>query len=91
MKYQYLKDVTTLQVFPEKCTGCGMCTQVCPREVFSLMDNRVSIVTKDNCIECGACAKNCPFNAIQVTTGVGCAIAVFTGMLKGNTSAEACT
>jgi NAD-dependent dihydropyrimidine dehydrogenase PreA subunit len=32
----YLKDVVTLQLDENKCTGCGMCLEVCPHEVFKI-------------------------------------------------------
>ncbi len=31
----YLKDVVTLRLDPVKCTGCGMCLDVCPRAVLT--------------------------------------------------------
>jgi ferredoxin len=31
----YLKDVATLRLDPAKCTGCGMCLDVCPRAVLA--------------------------------------------------------
>lgn len=79
----YLKDSVTLQVFPEKCTGCGRCMEVCPHAVFKFEDRKVSIVNKDCCMECGACEKNCDFGAISVKAGVGCAAAVINGMIRG--------
>jgi len=79
----YLKNISTLQVFPEKCTGCGMCMEVCPHAVFRLVDRRVTIVDKDRCMECGACEKNCDYGAISVKAGVGCATAVIKGMING--------
>lgn len=83
MKNQYLKNVVTLRLDSEKCTGCGMCIHVCPHEVFSLDMGKSEIVDRDSCMECGACAKNCPFAAIQVKTGTGCAAAVINGKLRG--------
>lgn len=79
----YLKDSVTLQVYPEKCTGCGRCMEVCPHAVFKLEDRKVSIVNKDRCMECGACEKNCGYGAISVKAGVGCAAAVINGMIRG--------
>lgn len=32
----YLKNVVTLQLDEKKCTGCGMCLDVCPHEVFKM-------------------------------------------------------
>ena len=72
----YLKDVVTLQLDQEKCTGCGTCLEVCPRQVFSLNGKQVRIANRDACMECGACALNCPFDALSVEAGVGCAAAV---------------
>ena len=30
----------------------------------------------DLCMECGACARNCPVQALTVSPGVGCAVAI---------------
>ncbi len=80
---KYLKNITTLQIFPEKCTGCGMCVEVCPHSVFKLENKKVSILDKDRCMECGACEKNCDYGAVSVNAGVGCAAAVINGMIRG--------
>ncbi len=73
---KYLKDVVTLDLDVDKCTGCGMCAEVCPHGVFSMEDSKARIVDRDACMECGACAGNCPVDAIEVHSGVGCAHAV---------------
>jgi NAD-dependent dihydropyrimidine dehydrogenase PreA subunit len=83
MNQNYLKDVVTLKLNTEKCTGCGICMEVCPHAVFELKENKSQIVDKDRCMECGACAKNCPSNAISVKPGVGCAYAIIMGKLMG--------
>jgi ferredoxin len=51
----YLKDVVTLKLDQEKCTGCGMCLEVCPHEVFKMNTRHVEIQNRDACMECGAC------------------------------------
>lgn len=86
MKQVYLKNVATLALNKEKCTGCGICTTVCPHNVFSLNEGKAQIVDKDLCMECGACGKNCPFSAISVKKGVGCAAYVISGIFTGNPS-----
>jgi len=63
---RYLEGVTTLELDPEKCTGCGMCVMVCPHAVFEIEDARARIVDRDACIECGACALNCKPGAVTV-------------------------
>jgi ferredoxin len=85
----YLKDVVTLKVDQEKCTGCGMCMEVCPHGVFKMNTRHVEIQNRDDCMECGACSRNCPFEAITVKTGVGCAAAVI-GTLLGRTDQPCC-
>ena len=85
---KYLADVVTLQLDPDLCTGCGMCTVVCPHAVFSLENGKAHIGDRDMCMECGACSLNCPDGAIFVQAGVGCAQAVINTTLgrKGSCS-----
>jgi len=77
MALRYLRDVVTLELDSDKCTGCGMCTQVCVHAVFAVNGKVVQIVDRDNCMECGACEMNCPAAAVTVRAGVGCAWAIF--------------
>lgn len=79
----YLKNVVTLELSQEKCTGCGRCIEVCPRRVLALHSRKAVIIDRDRCIECGACQRNCAFDALSVKYGVGCAQAFFTAMLTG--------
>jgi len=60
-----------------------MCTIVCPHRVFVLEQKKAAITNLDKCMECGACARNCASGAITVASGVGCASAILTGMIKG--------
>jgi NAD-dependent dihydropyrimidine dehydrogenase PreA subunit len=85
----YLKDVVTLKLDEEKCTGCGMCLEVCPHEVFKMNTRHVEIQNRDACMECGACSRNCPFDAIAVQAGVGCAAAVI-NVILGRTDQPCC-
>jgi NAD-dependent dihydropyrimidine dehydrogenase PreA subunit len=86
----YLKNVATLQFFPEKCTSCKMCMKVCPHKVFDIKENKIFITDKDKCMECGACMLNCKFDAISVDTGVGCAEALIKGILTGKEASCDC-
>ncbi len=71
MKLAYLRNVTTLQLDADGCTGCQICTHVCPHRVFSMENRKARIVDRESCMECGACARNCPASAITVRSGVG--------------------
>jgi NAD-dependent dihydropyrimidine dehydrogenase PreA subunit len=85
MKLEYLKNVTTINIEESaKCSGCGMCIDVCPHEVFKLVDGKARIINKDACMECGACKMNCPAGIIKVDSGVGCAAAIINGLLNNS-------
>lgn len=88
-KLAYLKNVVTLELDREKCTGCAMCAVVCPRGVFVVAGGKAFLADRDACMECGACARNCPADAVRVQAGVGCATAVINSML-GKQGSECC-
>ncbi|GAB4366677.1 MAG: mercury methylation ferredoxin HgcB [Deltaproteobacteria bacterium] len=81
--FAYLPNVTTLTYDRERCTGCGMCAEVCPHQVFALEDRKARVVRRDACMECGACARNCPAFAIDVDAGVGCATGLIQEWIQG--------
>lgn len=85
----YLKNVVTLRLDHNKCTGCAMCMEVCPHKVFEMSNYSAIISNRDACMECGACRRNCPFDAISVVSGVGCAAAVINSLL-GRNKGELC-
>ncbi len=85
----YLTNVATLEMDAQKCTGCGMCLEVCPHQVFKMNGKIARIVNRDACMECGACSKNCPAGALNVQAGVGCAAAVINSLL-GRNGGECC-
>ncbi len=88
---KYISDVTTLEFNPDKCTGCGICTEVCPHSVFAINGKKARITDRDLCMECGACATNCAFGAIKVNNGVGCASALINSMITGGEPTCGCS
>jgi RnfABCDGE-type electron transport complex B subunit len=69
----------------DKCTGCGVCVDVCPRGLIDLYDvsDEVFVMCKSRdkgaqvkkicdvgCIACGVCERTCPFDAISVQDGL---------------------
>lgn len=90
-KLQYFKDVVTLKLDSSLCSGCGMCTIVCPHNVFVIEKGKATIQDSDSCMECGACAKNCRFGAISVRSGVGCAAGIINGILRGTEASCDCS
>ena len=71
--FSYINGVVTVSLDRNTCTGCGICTSVCPHDLFVIEAGKASITDRDICIECGACALNCPVKALSVDAGVGCA------------------
>jgi MinD superfamily P-loop ATPase len=48
----------------ERCTGCGVCTEVCADGAITLIDGTAT-VDEGRCTGCGACLSVCPREAIQ--------------------------
>jgi len=46
-----------------RCTGCGLCTDVCPTGAISVVDG-VARVEQSLCRECEVCLSTCPNGAI---------------------------
>jgi ferredoxin len=88
---QYLTDVVTLKLNNELCTGCGLCVDACPHNVFEIIGGKAHIKDINDCMECGACAKNCRFGALSVRSGVGCAAGIINGMLNNTDPGCGCS
>ena len=80
--------IIKLKLDVDKCTGCGMCTKVCPHAVFNIENKKASVVDKNACMECGACALNCQVEALSVDPGVGCAAYIIQSWIKGKENAS---
>jgi NAD-dependent dihydropyrimidine dehydrogenase PreA subunit len=50
----------------EKCTGCGECVDICPTEVFELIDEKSVPVNEEECLGCDSCIEVCEQEAITV-------------------------
>ena len=80
-----------IEIRTEICSGCNTCVKVCPHGVLSLKDEKAVLAFEERCIECAACQLNCPEDAIAVTKGVGCLIAIVKeDILKRKGSGDAC-
>jgi NAD-dependent dihydropyrimidine dehydrogenase PreA subunit len=87
---RYIEKVNTLALDTERCTGCGMCLEVCPHGVFRLEQRKAVLADRGACMECGACRRNCPAEALSVRSGVGCAAGVISGWMRGTEPTCAC-
>ena len=87
---RYIEGVSTLELDVSRCTGCRVCTQVCPHAVLEIADDRARIVDRGACMECGACVTNCAFAALSVDAGVGCASAIVRSWIVGGEPSCSC-
>ena len=58
----------------EKCKGCELCIEVCPKHIITLHDAKINekgyrpahIEEMEKCIGCASCGIMCPDGAISV-------------------------
>jgi 2-oxoglutarate ferredoxin oxidoreductase subunit delta len=62
----------------ERCKGCGLCVQACPKGIIRLSGaingqayHYAEVAEMEKCIGCGFCALMCPDVAIKVEKEVG--------------------
>ena len=46
------------------CVGAGECVDICPVDVYELIDGKVDATNIGECTDCLACQDICPTNAI---------------------------
>lgn len=50
----------------DKCTGCSVCINSCPKKCITMKENQYGIlvpnIDENKCINCNLCIKNCPEN-----------------------------
>ncbi len=63
--YRRMESVE-VSVDPERCIGCGMCSEICFTRAARIRDGRCDI-DQVACRGCGRCAEICPKDAIQIT------------------------
>ena len=57
----------TISVSEKRCKQCGICSALCPRQVFTQEVGQVPVVAHlDQCIACRLCEMRCPDFAIDV-------------------------
>lgn len=78
VRVQFLKESLELILNREKCTGCGTCSRVCPKEVISrgpvgysrrfptTEDIIPEVYNPHKCVFCGTCVYMCPFGALTL-------------------------
>lgn len=66
MARQKLKEIV---INRDWCKGCGICVELCPKNVLALDDSeKVTVANPEDCICCKLCELRCPDVAIEVET-----------------------
>lgn len=50
----------------DKCISCVKCYDICPMDVFGLIDKVVFLAYPEDCARCFLCDRVCPTEAIQI-------------------------
>ncbi len=66
--------MATVTFNEERCKGCGLCVNVCPKKIISLSKEKINakgyhpaeVIEKEKCIGCAFCATMCPDTVIKV-------------------------
>lgn len=58
---------TTIHLDETRCTGCGVCVDVCP--LGAIRVEGVAVIDAAVCDRCGACAAACPNQALSIEGG----------------------
>ena len=58
------KQMKTIRVIPDLCTGCRICLKACTYDAIDMIDKKAII--NEKCTICGACVDVCKVDAILI-------------------------
>ncbi len=58
----------SIQLDEERCDGCALCYEVCPKGVYEIdfIRRKARIVQVNECVNCGACVRQCPQRCLTI-------------------------
>jgi len=63
-----------LHISENKCVGCGLCIEVCPRQAITISQCTAKI-DEDKCVKCQSCVRECPQEAISLLEDINLVVA----------------
>jgi len=61
-----MNDILSVEIDRDRCTGCGICVDICPLDCFRLDEDDKAFMKYDECWYCGSCTLECPENAMAL-------------------------
>lgn len=61
-----MNHAAPITIDEDRCTGCGLCTAVCPSQTIALEEGKAKIVGSQ-CMACTHCMAACPTEAITIS------------------------
>jgi NADH-quinone oxidoreductase subunit F len=59
------RDLITVSIDPEICTGCMVCLKACPTKAISGEKKQPHVIDQEKCTKCRICLESCKFGAIS--------------------------
>jgi len=63
---KFCKELITMAIDSEKCTGCGACLKVCPVDAIAGEKKKPHQLDREKCVKCRACYEACKFDAVTI-------------------------
>ena len=65
LKYSLLRHPKArIRIEKDRCSGCRRCQEVCPMNVFAMVDGKAEVFHEDRCVLCKSCFRQCQSGAI---------------------------
>lgn len=63
-----LNPYGNIQIDEQKCSGCALCYEVCPKGVYEIdsSSHKARIIRGEDCVNCGACVRQCPEQCLKI-------------------------
>jgi electron transfer flavoprotein-quinone oxidoreductase len=55
-----------IEIDATRCSGCGICQQVCPQMIVEVVDGTMQVHDQGRCMGCFGCEDECPSGAVRV-------------------------